>query len=141
MREYLNQQKGVQLKAHAAKSLPALSPALQIEVVLHCHRHWLDAIWFLRNLEEITLVRLAMAMSPKVFSPGEVAPLRVLYVVARGLVLYGVRSLYASNHRESLCPGPAPPSSVDISRHRFFVIRIRRDGFSLRACHGGTTSY
>ena len=32
MREYLNQQKAVQLKAYAAKSLPALSPALQIEV-------------------------------------------------------------------------------------------------------------
>ena len=62
-------------------------------MVLYCHRHWLDAIWFLKDLEEITLVRLAMAMNPKVFSPGEVAPLRTLYVVARGLVLYGGRVL------------------------------------------------
>ena len=62
-------------------------------MVLYCHRHWLDAIWFLKDLKEITLVRLAMAMNPKVFSPGEVAPLRTLYVVARGLVLYGGRVL------------------------------------------------
>ena len=48
MREYLNQQKGVQLRAHAAKALPALSPALQIEVVLHCHRHWLDKVSTMR---------------------------------------------------------------------------------------------
>ena len=61
----------------------------EIEVVLQCHRHWLDAVWFLRGMEEIVLVRLAMSMKPRVLAPSEVAPLRAMYVVSRGLVLFG----------------------------------------------------
>ena len=49
LREYLHQQKGVQLRQHSAKALQLLSTALQVEVVLHCHRHWLNALWFLRR--------------------------------------------------------------------------------------------
>ena len=45
LREYCHQMKGVLLHEHAAKSIPNLSPALQIEVVLHCHRHWLNAMY------------------------------------------------------------------------------------------------
>ena len=87
--------KGVQLHEHAEKAIPNLSPALQIEVILHCHRHWLDSIWFLRDIEEICLVRLAMSMSHRVLAPGEVAPLRSLYVISRGLVLFGGRVMSA----------------------------------------------
>ena len=36
---------GSNAQEHAARALPRLSTALQIEVILHCHRHWLDAIW------------------------------------------------------------------------------------------------
>jgi len=93
MREYLYQQKGAQLLEHAAKSLPRLSIALQVEVILHCHRHWLDAIWFLKEIEEICRVRLAMSMASQVLAPGEVAPQRQLYVISRGLVLFGGRVL------------------------------------------------
>ena len=39
-------------------------------------------------------MRLAMAMRPRVFSPNEVAPQRLLYVLRRGLVLYGGRVHY-----------------------------------------------
>jgi hypothetical protein len=93
LREYLNQQKGVQLHEWAAQALPRLSTPLQIEVILHCHRHWLDQIWFLRRLDELCLVRLAMSMTERVLAPGEVAPQGDLYVVARGLVLFGGRVL------------------------------------------------
>lgn len=74
---------------HAEKSLPRLSTALQIEVVLHCHRHWLDAISFLNGVSELCLVRLAMSMTNQMLAPSEVAPNGVLYVIARGLVLWG----------------------------------------------------
>lgn len=87
LREYLHQQKGSQLRDLASSSLLRLSTPLQIEVVLHCHRHWLDAIWFLRDFEEICRVRLAMSMGSQVLAPGEVAPQRNLYVISRGLVL------------------------------------------------------
>ena len=93
MREYLNQQKRQMLRAHYSTAIDSLSPALKIEVVLHCNRHWLNEIWFLNDLEETCLVRLAMAMRPRVFSPNEVVPQRSLYVVQRGLVLYGGRVL------------------------------------------------
>ena len=93
MRQYIYQQKGVQLQEHASKSLPRLSTALQIEVILHCHRHWLDAIWFFKDIEEICRVRLAMSMTSQVLAPGEVAPQRQLYVISRGLVLFGGRVL------------------------------------------------
>ena len=93
LREYLHQMKGTQLQEYASRALPSLSPALQIEVVLHCHRHWLDAIWFLRGVEEVVLVKLAMSMGHRVLAPGEVAPLRALYVVSRGMILFGGRVL------------------------------------------------
>jgi len=93
MREYLHQQQGVQLREHSAKALPRLSTALQIEVVLHCHRHWLDKIWFLKDVDELCRVRLAMSMGSQVLAPGEVAPHGYLYVISRGLVLFGGRVL------------------------------------------------
>jgi len=93
MREYLHQQKGVQLREHAAMSLPRLSMPLQIEAVLHINGQWLSAVWFFKHVEEICLVRFAMAMHLRVLAPGEVAPLRHLYVVQRGVVLWGGRVL------------------------------------------------
>ena len=96
LREYVHQQKDVNLReASASKALPLLSPALQIEVVLHCHRHWLEAVWFLRETEETAMVRLAMSMKSRTLAPQEVAPNRHLYVIARGLALYGGRVLSA----------------------------------------------
>ena len=38
-------------------------------------------------------MRLAMGMSSRVLAPNEVAPLRHMYVVSRGLVLFGGRVL------------------------------------------------
>ena len=89
MREYVHQQKEVHLEDYAAKSLPGLSPALHIEVVLHCHRRWLDSIWFLHGVEEMCLVSLALAMVSDVLAPHEMASMGRLYVIQRGLVLYG----------------------------------------------------
>ena len=109
--------KGVQLHEQSAKAIPNLSPALQIEVILHCHRHWLDAIWFLRDLEEICLVRLAMGMSSRVLAPSEIAPLRHMYVVSRGLVLYGGRVLST---------GMAWGDDVLLSDERYFLKYLAR---------------
>lgn len=92
MREFLHQRKALELRAHASHAtLPTLSPALQIEAIMHIHSHWVKAIWFVRPLEEICCVRLAMAMTTRVLAPAEIAPTRVLYVVQRGVVLYGGR--------------------------------------------------
>ena len=96
MREYMQQQKNAQMREYAARVMPRLSTALQVEVVLHCHRHWLDRVWFLKNVEMICCVRLAMSMSSQVLAPGEVAPCRQLYIIVRGIVLFGGKILSQS---------------------------------------------
>ena len=93
LREYLHQQKPGQLRKYAERAIPVLSPTLQVEVLLHVHRMWLESTWFLRGLEPSCLVRLAREMVTQTLAPGEVAPMHNLYVVARGLVLYGGRVL------------------------------------------------
>ena len=93
LRSFMHQQKGVQLREDAKRSLPRLSPALQVEVILFIHRHWLSEIWFIKGLDAPIKVRLAMGMEPKVLAPGEVAPQRFLYVVQRGKVMFGGRIL------------------------------------------------
>jgi hypothetical protein len=92
-RTYMHQQKGVLLREDAKQALPLLSPALQIEIVLHMHKHWLDAVWFVRDIDAPVKVRLAMAMRPKVLAPKELAPNRQLYVIHRGSVMFGSRML------------------------------------------------
>ena len=89
--------RGVQLREDAKLSLEYLSPALQVEVVLHGHDHWLKAIWFMRDLDASVKVRIAQAMLPKVIAPGEIAPPRFLYVLSRGKVMYGGRILSRGN--------------------------------------------
>ena len=58
IREFLHQRKALELRAHASRAtLPTLSPALQIEAIMHIHAHWVKAIWFVQSLEEICQVR------------------------------------------------------------------------------------
>lgn len=74
-------------------SLGYLSQALQIEVYLHIHNDWLEAIWFIRGLESSVKVRIAKAMAPTIMAPGEISPPGNLYVISRGRVMYGGRIL------------------------------------------------
>ena len=81
LREYLHQQKPGQLGKYAEKAIPVLSPALQVEVILHVHRQWLESTWFLCGLEPSCLVRLAREMTIQTLAPGEVAPMHNLCAV------------------------------------------------------------
>ena len=93
LRRFMHQQKGVQLREDAKLALPHLSPALQVEVVLFVNQHWMNSVWFMRDLEPPVNVKLAMAMEPKVLAPGEVAPNRHLYLITRGKIIFGGRVL------------------------------------------------
>ena len=95
LREYMHEQRAVQQKMWAEKALPQLSIKLQVECLLHCHKYWLDAIWFVRDFDKLCKVKLAQNMSPRVLTPGEVAPRRHMYVIGgRGLVMYGMKVLH-----------------------------------------------
>jgi len=118
LREYAHQQREQQLRQYAAdRTIPILSTALQVELVMHCHRHWLDAVWFLRSMEEICLVRIAMAVGHRTLAPGEVTPMRHLYVVSRGLVLFGGKVLsYGASYGDD----------VILSDERYFLPYLAR---------------
>jgi hypothetical protein len=52
-----------------------------------------SGIWFLRDVQETVLVKVVLAMCYRVLAPGEVPPLRSLFVIKRGCVLHGMRVL------------------------------------------------
>ena len=81
MRAYMHQQKDVMLREDAMESLPLLSSALQIEATLKIHSLWMGSVWFVRDLEPAVKVCIAQALTPRVLAPGELAPIRHLYVV------------------------------------------------------------
>ena len=97
LREYMHEQKNIHMRTWAARAVSNLSAKLQAEVLLHVHSSWLERIWFVRGFERLCKVRLAMAMELMVLSPGEVAPKRSMYVIQRGLVLYGMRVLHGGD--------------------------------------------
>ena len=93
LREYLHEQKGMQLRHSVSNVVSALSPSLQVETILTVHRAWLTKIRFMSKLEKQCIVQLAMSMHEIVLAPGELAPKRHLYVVKWGVVLYGGKVL------------------------------------------------
>jgi len=93
LREYMHQQRTGMLLSFSQQALPLLSPGLQVEVVLHCHRFWIEKVWFLGKVEQVCVVRVALAMRPRTFAPNDIAPQRSLYVVHRGIVVFGSRVL------------------------------------------------
>ena len=95
LREYFHQTKHLQMANSQRHLFHMMSPALQGEVAWTANEEWLKRIPFLSNCGEDFKVMVAMALTPKVFAPGEVAPKGYLYVINRGLALYGARVLTA----------------------------------------------
>lgn len=60
-----------------------------------CNRKWIEQIWFLDGCEEAFLVQVALNMRAAVYVPDEMVPPGSLYVLHRGLVLYGGRVIGA----------------------------------------------
>ena len=69
--------------------LELMSPALRSEVAWEVNKRWLSRVWFLEGASLSFLVQLALVLKPVVFAPGEIAPIGPLYIVNRGLALYG----------------------------------------------------
>ena len=55
------------------------------------HSHWLPSLWFLDGAETACLVQVALQMDAAVFAPGELPAPKHLYVIHRGIVLYGLK--------------------------------------------------
>ena len=90
LREYFHRSKHLHDATSHTRLLQMMSPMLKARVIQAGHRQWLNNIWFLTSpeIEEAFLVRLAMALSPMVLAPYELAPTRFLYILYRGVVVY-----------------------------------------------------
>ena len=89
LREYFHQTKHLRLASAHRQLLSQMSPALQAEVSWLCNERWLRHVWFLRGAEQGFVIQLALQLTPMVFAPGELCASGYLYIVHRGLALYG----------------------------------------------------
>lgn len=87
VREYLYAQRDCQMRLETAKAVKALSPSLQVEVLMEVQRDFFQRVPFLREAEAPFCVQITLAMDSGVFAPGELASLLHLYVIERGLAL------------------------------------------------------
>ena len=69
--------------------LELMSPTLKSEVAWEVNKEWLGRVWFLEGASLAFLVQLSLEIEPLVFAPGEMAPIGPLYIVNRGMALYG----------------------------------------------------
>ena len=93
VREYLHAQRDCQSRLETSKAVSALSPSLQVEVIMEVQKHFFERVPFLRNAEAPCVVQVCLEMSSGVFAPGELALLQHMYVIERGVVLHRGRVL------------------------------------------------
>jgi len=93
MRNFMQAQRYCQMRLETAKSLYALSPTLQVEVITYVHKPLFNKVWYLSHIDKSTAVLIAQRMHSSVMAPGEVPLLRRMYIIERGLVLYTARVL------------------------------------------------
>jgi hypothetical protein len=89
LREYFQQTVHIRTSNKRLELLELMSPALRVEVAWEVNKRWLSRVWFLEGASLSFLVQLALVLKPVVFAPGEIAPRGPLYIVNRGLALYG----------------------------------------------------
>ena len=87
-REYLHAQRDCQARLETSKALSALSPSLQVEIIMEVQKDFFDRVAFLKHAEAPCCVQISLAMHSGVFAPGELASKQHLYVIERGVVLY-----------------------------------------------------
>jgi len=91
LREYFHQTQHVRMTNKRSELLALMSPNLQAEVAWECSKGWLSKIWFLEGSSNAFLVRLSLRLTARVFAPGEIAPAGPMYIVHRGIALFGGR--------------------------------------------------
>ena len=101
LREYFRETRHVRSTLKRIELLRLMSPALQAEVAYEISSDWLTKVWFLDGTPRAFMVQVSLRLEPRVFAPGESAPIGPLYVVHRGVALYGgiVKGPYASPRR------------------------------------------
>jgi len=97
LREYFHQTKHLKMLSSGRNLMLQMSPLLQAEISWAINRQWLTRVWFLRNAEPSFVLQLSLSIVPVIFVPSELAPHGFLYVVHRGIALYGGKVLTAGD--------------------------------------------
>lgn len=95
LREYFHQTKHLQMARTEKQLLGMMSPMLQAEVALATSRQWVQRVVFLRGAEPSFTVQVSLALVARVYAPTELTPPGYLYIVHRGIALYGALVLTA----------------------------------------------
>jgi hypothetical protein len=93
LREYFHQTRHVQRGQQRKKLLTLMSPQLQGEVAMVINKSQLDSVRFLKGAEREFHVLFAVSLQPFIFAPGELATAGYLYMIHKGVALYGGRVL------------------------------------------------
>jgi len=93
LREYFHQTRHLQIARANRLLIENMSPMLQGMVVWKVNERWLRHVWFLAKAEDSFMVELSLALQPAVFAPGELCPHGNMYIIHRGIALYGGKVL------------------------------------------------
>ncbi len=93
LREYFQRTKHLQISGANNSLLCKMSPKLQGEVLLHCNQSWIKRVDFLQGVDDEFVAALVLNLVPIVFAPSETVFGTSLYVVHRGLALFGGKLL------------------------------------------------
>lgn len=97
LREYFHQSKHLSETVNRRNLLDKMSPQLAGEVALQVNERWLRRVWFLNGAGQEFVVQIALQLEAMVFTIGEVINNGYLYIVNRGLALFGGRVLTAGS--------------------------------------------
>jgi len=93
LREYFHQTRHLQIARANKQLIEYMSPMLQGLVVWKVNEKWLRHVWFLRSAEDNFMVQLSLCLNAAVFAPAELCPHGYMYIVHRGIALYGGKVL------------------------------------------------
>ena len=111
LREYFQQSRHIHRGQQRKQLMTLMSPALQGEVCMRMNERWLSSVKFLQSAESEFIVLVSSMLHPAVFAPGEVATFGYLYIIHKGVALYGGRVLTSGSvfgqdmilRRQTLC--------------------------------------
>ncbi len=98
LRDYFHRTQHLQRTASYRSVLLRMSPTLQGELLWYTNESWLARIpWLSASADPGFIVQLVLTLKPMVFAPSEVCTSSMLYIVHRGMAIYGGHILRSSS--------------------------------------------
>ena len=95
LRDYFHRTQHLQKTSAFRSVLMRMSPTLQLELLWHTNKVWIERVGWLRMAEPGFITHLVLSLKPMVFAPSELVTGNMLYIVWRGAAIFGGRMLRA----------------------------------------------